>query len=239
MYKPIRNEIFHVHTRRCKHAGEESDREYVNKAVTLGADRIVFTDHCPFPGDFFRNRMDMNQLEEYFKSLKDLRSEYENRIEILIGLEAEFLPGFKGYYEELKGNASLDILILGQHFYESPDGVWNYLEPDKSREFEGLFEAMVAGTETGLFDVIAHPDRAFRRCKAWNGELEHRSKTLVGAAEERGIYLEKNYSSMERKNQYWKPFWDMVPEELCLYGYDAHSLSELEERWRKRDESCL
>lgn len=40
MYKPIQNEVFHVHTWRCKHAGDECDREYVDRAVMLGADRI-------------------------------------------------------------------------------------------------------------------------------------------------------------------------------------------------------
>ena len=53
MYQPIENEIFHVHTWRCGHAGEEQDYEYVEKAIALGVKRIVFTDHCPFPGDFF------------------------------------------------------------------------------------------------------------------------------------------------------------------------------------------
>jgi len=57
MYRPIPNEIFHVHTWRCEHAGEEQDCEYVKKAIELGASRIVFTDHCPFPGNPFRKRI--------------------------------------------------------------------------------------------------------------------------------------------------------------------------------------
>ena len=55
-YRPIENEIFHVHTWRCKHAGEEREWEYIERAMELGAERIVFTDHCPFPGDLFRGR---------------------------------------------------------------------------------------------------------------------------------------------------------------------------------------
>ena len=65
MYQPIENEIFHVHTWRCGHAGEEQDYEYVEKAIELGASRIVFTDHCPYPGNVFLYRMDMEQLDDY------------------------------------------------------------------------------------------------------------------------------------------------------------------------------
>ncbi|MBQ2577396.1 MAG: PHP domain-containing protein [Lachnospiraceae bacterium] len=45
-----KNEIFHVHTFRCGHAAEVEDEAYVKKAIELGADKITFTDHAPFPG---------------------------------------------------------------------------------------------------------------------------------------------------------------------------------------------
>lgn len=43
------NYIFHVHTYRCGHASDETDEDYVKRAVELGADSITFTDHAPFP----------------------------------------------------------------------------------------------------------------------------------------------------------------------------------------------
>ena len=51
--------IFHIHTSRCKHASDESDEEYVKTALTLGAETITFTDHSPFLGNPFGNRMDI------------------------------------------------------------------------------------------------------------------------------------------------------------------------------------
>ena len=70
MYKPLENdfqEIFHIHTWRCKHASMEEDYCYVESAMKLGATRIVFTDHSPFPDNPFTNRMDMEQLPEYIE----------------------------------------------------------------------------------------------------------------------------------------------------------------------------
>lgn len=97
LYKQIEKEAFHVHTYRCKHAGDEPDTAYVEKAIELGAPRIVFTDHCPLPGNRFRNRMDMEQLPEYIESLSRLKDRYADKIEILCGLEVDYLPSFDAY----------------------------------------------------------------------------------------------------------------------------------------------
>ena len=55
-------DFFHVHTRRCKHGSEETDETLVKKAISLGAKRITFTDHVPFPENPFENRMDFEEL---------------------------------------------------------------------------------------------------------------------------------------------------------------------------------
>lgn len=62
MYRTIDNEVFHVHMKRCGHEGNYDDREYVETAIALGATRIVFTDHAPFPGDPLGNRMPWEHL---------------------------------------------------------------------------------------------------------------------------------------------------------------------------------
>ena len=62
-------ELFHIHTHRCKHASSEADVEYVEKAIELGARKIVFTDHAPFPDNPFGNRMDIEELPEYIDCL--------------------------------------------------------------------------------------------------------------------------------------------------------------------------
>ena len=97
MYQPIENEIFHVHTWRCNHASNELDYQYVERAIELGASRIVFTDHSPFPGNLFRGRMGIEQLPEYISSLVHLKRKYASEIEVMIGLEAEYLPSFRNY----------------------------------------------------------------------------------------------------------------------------------------------
>lgn len=234
MYNVIENEIFHVHTGRCKHAGDLPDTDFIEKAIELGASRIVFTDHSPFPGNPFGNRMDYEELSEYLSTMQELKIRYQHRIEILCGLEVEYLPGFDGYIHELKTMPGMDLLILGQHFFEHRPRKYSFSDEDKSMEYEGLAAAIMLGIESGCFDVIAHPDRIFRRRKQFDKEERTVAGMLIDTVNRcnTDMKLEKNLSSMRRKYQYRPEFWDMIPSSLSvIYGYDAHSMKDMEKGW--------
>lgn len=225
-------ELFHVHTYRCKHAGDERDELYIKRAIELGAGAITFTDHAPFPGNPFGNRMNMEDLQEYIDTLSDLREYYKSDIEVRIGLEIEYFPSFIDYYKWLYEEQKLDVMMIGQHMYECGDGQYSFsLDRDvlKKEEAEGLGNAIIEGMKTGYFSVVAHPDRIFRRCKTWDGHMEKLSENMIKVAVANNIALEKNLSSMQRKNQYWEEFWRLVPDSAKgITGLDAHSVNELE-----------
>lgn len=223
------NYIFHVHTWRCGHAEEIEDEAYVRRAIELGAGTIFFTDHAPFPGDPFGNRMKFEQMEEYKNSLKALQLRYEKEIEIKIGFEVEFLPSFSQYYETLRNMKDVDLLILGQHHSEIAPGRYSFELEDKSDEWKYLMEGQIAGAESGYFDVVAHPDRLFKREKEWTPEMGKASEDFLRVVKKTGIPIERNLASMRNKGQYWEEFWQLVPEEVPIVtGSDAHSVDELE-----------
>lgn len=225
-------ELFHVHTYRCKHASDEADELYIKRAVELGAEKITFTDHAPFPGNPFGNRMDIEQLPEYVDTLSELRKRYEGIIDVGIGLEIEYLPSFEDYYKWLKESDKFDILVLGQHMYELADGRYSFSLNSKENESNGLAQAMIEGMNAGYFDVLAHPDRIFRRHREWDDSMTRLSLDIINVAMERQIPLEKNLSSMNRKRQYWPQFWELVPHAAeVVVGLDAHGVKELEQIW--------
>ena len=76
--------------------------------------------------------------------------------------------------------------------------------------FSLLYVAMIAGINTGYFSVVAHPDRIFRRVKDWNDECNHCAWEIGIAAARNSVTIERNYSSMRRKNQYRQEFWDYI-----------------------------
>lgn len=220
--------VFHVHTKRCGHASDEPDELYIKGAVEMGAESITFTDHAPFPNDPFNGRMKYSQLEEYIASLKQLKEKYNGIIDVHIGLEIEYIPSYWSYYEKLRANNDLEILMLGQHHYEISNGVYSFEKSTADNEYVGICKAIYEGINTGLFDVVAHPDRAFRMEREWSNEMTVFSNKLIDSAIKHNVKLEKNYSSMKKEGLYWKQFWDMLHDESdVIYGCDAHSVDSL------------
>lgn len=223
--------IFHVHTFRCKHAENIGDEAYIKKAVELGADQIWFTDHAPFPGDPFGGRMDMRELPEYIDTLTRLKEKYADKIEVHIGLEAEYFPAFEAHYTSLRATKGIEAIILGQHMFALPDGGYSFsLSPEEKKRGEhiGSGDAIVLGIKSGYFDAVAHPDRIFRRCKEWTGEMEVIAGRIIEAAVAHKIPLEYNLRSVARKRELWEEFWNKVPEGYpVVVGSDAHAIKEL------------
>lgn len=229
-YTAVDNEIFHVHTFRCKHAEDIADSAYVEKAIELNAPRIVFTDHCPFEGNKIPYRMNYEELDDYVESISNLKKEYADKIEVLCGLEIEYLPSHHDYYKKLRESGKFDLLIIGQHFFEYNDGHLDIYDKDRSKAYMGICDATVKGIRTGLFDVVAHPDRAFRKKESFDNIAQFYAKKVIDAAVKENMYLEKNYTSMSSTAEkfYWEEFWNMVPPNgKILYGYDAHYINEM------------
>ena len=81
---------YHTHTERCKHA-RGSEREYIESAIEHGFEVLGFSDHTPQPyenGFVSRIRMDMSEFDGYMDTIRSLKEEYSDRIEIKTGLEA-------------------------------------------------------------------------------------------------------------------------------------------------------
>ena len=234
--------VFHVHTFRCGHAEKVPDECYVIRALEMNAGDIWFTDHAPFPGNPFGNRMAIEQLPEYLETLTTLKEKYAERIRVHIGLEIEFFEGYAEYYRKLYEEPRLELLLLGQHMAEVALNQYSFSLPKaelEEREAECLVKALVGGMNTGYFKVCAHPDRCFRRKKEWTAELEALSKELIRAAEANHVVLERNLSSMRHKHHYWEEFWSLVPEHVStIVGCDAHWVSELAGQEAGRQEAA-
>ena len=227
-----KNDVFHVHTYRCGHAEDVVDEEYIKKAISIGATGIWFTDHAPFPGDPFGNRMKYSDLEEYLGTLSDLKYKYVDRLNVHIGLEIEYFPTFdrNGYYRELTERNDIEFLLLGQHMAEYTTGHYTFewdAEKLLSGEYVALGKAQIQGINTGYFDAVAHPDRIFRRQREWTKNASILSKEIIDAAYRTNTQLEVNESSKQKIRHYWPEFWEMVERDLCIHGLDAHSLNEI------------
>ena len=152
---------YHTHTVRCHHA-VGAEREYVENAIRRGLKIFGFADHTPqyFPGDYYSfMRMRPYELPEYCAEVNKLRKEFQDRLQILTGLEAEYYPAIWNDLISRLQDTDVQYLILGQHWLGNEQnehgsaGATND-ETILRRYCHQVCEAM----NTGKITYIAHPD---------------------------------------------------------------------------------
>src|SRR5208337_3549451 len=110
---------YHTHTHHCDGHGEP--REYAEAALRKGMPRLGFSGHnvVPFPTDW---TMPAEQLDSYLREVRAVREEYRGRIEIFLGIEADFIPGITSPTHPRIRELNLDFTIGSVHFVGPADG---------------------------------------------------------------------------------------------------------------------
>lgn len=228
---------FHTHTKRCGHAGEFSDEEYIEAAKAVGMSTIGFSDHIPFTDFEYplpESRMYISEVDEYLESIERLRKDNPD-MTILSGFEAEYDPAKAQFLCEMRDR--VDYLILGQHFINDGfSSVKQENNPDYPLEYaKSVCEAM----DSGLFDMVAHPDIFMKYLSSLDSEekrevflknSEIASRMICEKAKEMGIPLELNLSGVQKNQGYPNPlFWSIASEvgAPVISGADAHNPNQL------------
>lgn len=224
---------YHSHTTRCKHA-RGTEREYIEAAIKAGIQIMGFSDHvpCPFKDGFVSGiRMDMEQAEEYVTTIRQLAKEYEDRIEILVGFETEYMPE---YFEEqmvLFDKIRIDYMIMGQHFLQSEQkGPYTGMPTEDEEFLIAYVDRVIEGMKTGRFMYLAHPDLI-----NYQGEdaiFEREMIRMCESLKEMHIPLEINLLGLlEGKHYPRERFWEIVGKvgNEVVFGIDAHWVEQIGE----------
>ncbi|SEI92400.1 histidinol-phosphate phosphatase [Deinococcus reticulitermitis] len=153
----------HLHTPLCGHA-TGTPREYAQAALDAGLAGLCFTDHMPMPEWYDAPwRMRRDQLARYVEEVRAVQQEFAGRLDVRLGLEADFHPGTERYVEEVLGEYPWDYVIGSVHYL----GAWGFDNPEFVDEYEWRdlgqlyrhYAALVEGAaRSGLFDAIGHLD---------------------------------------------------------------------------------
>ena len=196
---------YHTHTKRCGHASDAEDQEYVDAARDAGITTLGFSDHIPNTDVEYEEedkRMHISETDDYLSSIEELR-EANPDMEILSGYEAEYDPSKAAYLSEMRDK--VDYMILGQHFVR--DGL-NKTDPNTVNYPIEYAKSICKGIETGLFDIVAHPDFFFREREALQTEEEKQqfdknakeaSMMICESAKEMGIPVELNLAGLGKR----------------------------------------
>lgn len=233
MKNPRQDFCYHTHTRRCGHAEDIDDEEYVKQAIEEGIKRLAFTDHMPTPTpDYIKTtrkvRMYMVEVESYLDSIAHLKEKYKEQIDIESGFEFEYSDDLEQHLMYLK--SITDKMVLGQHFVVDKNGNRHVFKDEKaSDEMLDLYaEAIITAIDKGLPDIIAHPERFMISRENFGEKEEEISRLICEKAIESGIPLEinmgepldnlkeSNMSTDELRKEVAYPvreFWEIVLDE--------------------------
>ncbi|SFP66280.1 histidinol-phosphatase [Hydrogenimonas thermophila] len=217
----------HNHTTRCNHA-EGSVDEYVEKAILEEIDIFGFSDHAPMNFDT-RYRMSFDEMDAYENDIKNVKEKYADKIEILLGYEVDYLPG---YMDERVLNANVDYLIGSVHFidkwgFDNPEFIGKYEGADIDTIWQEYFNLVENMAKTGLFDIVGHLDliKVFKFLP--KKDIRLIAKNALDAIKKSGMAIEINAAG------YRKPIGEAYPSRELLemayerdipitFGSDAH-----------------
>ena len=229
---------YHTHTARCGHA-VGADEDYVISAICAGITELGFSDHTPWPFAEERKpgtRMELSLLEDYVRSVAELREKYKDRIRIRIGLECEYFEDFLPWLRETKARYGIEYLLFGNHFADSRLGTPYFGHSIHTpADVEAYTEVLLRGMDCPDFAYIAHPDLFMRPYDRFDEACEKASRRICEKAAQKDLLLEFNISGYAIGRRHEKEcyphdgFWRIAADCgcRCILGFDAHDPREL------------
>lgn len=223
---------YHAHTARCRHA-YGTEEEFVQAAIRRGLKIFGFSDHTPqfFPGDYYsRMRMYPDQLENYCKTVLELREKYKDQIQIPLGLEVEYYPDIFPELLSRIRDTGIEYILLGQHWNGNEEGeLYNGRESDDEVKLYRYCNQAMAAMEMGIFTYFCHPGLLH-----FTGDpkvYEKHMRQLCRVAVETDTPVEINLLGISEGRHYpTEAFWAIAAAEGCkaVLGMDTHKVEELE-----------
>lgn len=217
---------YHTHTTRCHHA-LGTEREYIEAAIAGGLKILGFSDHTPqlYDGGYENPwKMSPADLEGYCHTVLSLKKEYQDDIEIHLGLEVEYLPAFFPKLLSFVSQYPIEYFLLGQHYLGNETGDAASGTPTSDpKTLDRYISQVEEALRTGRFTYLAHPD-----IMPFTGNpavYREKMRGLCLFARMRDIPLEINLLGIEYHKCYPNPvFWEIAGDVGCraVLGSDAH-----------------
>jgi histidinol-phosphatase (PHP family) len=229
----------HSHTPLCKHAiGEPQD--YAQVAFDRGLRGHTVTCHNPMPNGYNSEvRMAADEFETYLDGVRRAQLAWEGRVDVRLGLECDYFPGYESWLEQQVMSANFDY-VLGSVHPQCEEFHAKFWDGDPFHYQQAYFEQLAAAAETGFFDCLSHPDLVKNQVsESWSPDqiLDDIRRALDRIAAT-GIAMELNTSGANKKIREMNPFPEMLREMHArgipvVVGADAHTPTRVGDRFDK------
>ena len=161
---------FHTHTKWCD--GKNTPEEMILAAIGKGFDRLGFSSHASLPEDSDSVMTPGTELD-YAREIRALAEKYRGRIEVYLGIEADYIPDITTPERERYAHVAPQYIIGSIHYVIADDGgrvpvdhTPQLLEEGIRDHFGGSAEAFIRRyfkqqrdmAAKFDFDVVGHPD---------------------------------------------------------------------------------
>lgn len=178
---------YHVHERHSRDAPGATLPAIIQVAEERGIMEIALTTHLIVSGPDVRLGVQMDELDEYFLDIE--KAQEDTGVVLRAGLEVDYFPGEEKRLEKIIDEHPLDFILGATHYINGVDvgssveaGGFFMGRPLREAADE-YYTVWRMAAESGLFDVLAHPDY-------WRKFL-HTARSEPAAFEEYGsVYRE-------------------------------------------------
>jgi len=203
--------------------------EYAAVAYERGLRGLIVTCHNPMPNGFSAHvRMREDQFDDYVSLVDETRQQWEGRVDVRLGLEADYFEGYEDYLAEQLQSADFHF-VLGSVHPQIGEFRRQYWSDDGFEVQQTYFRMLAQSAETGLFDSISHPD-LIKNFTADQWDIDRIMPVICDTLDRiaaTGVAMELNTSGILKTISEMNPCPDMLREMRqrdipITLGADAH-----------------
>ena len=227
---------YHVHTRFSDGEGEPA--QCVERALALGLPEIGITDHLTpaalgGQGDWSIRH---TCLDDYVGAVRDAAARYPE-ITVLLGVEADYVPGAEDELAGLLGAYPFDYVMGGLHYVDgfSFDDETTREDPrwdDAATLYRRYYALVSRAAACGLFDVLAHLDYVMLWGRRTDGDTSAAEDEALAAMAAHGVAVEVNTTGTLDAAGRMYPAPGLLGRACRLgiplvFGSDAHAVDQV------------
>ena len=227
---------YHVHTRFSDGEGEPA--QCVERALALGLPEIGISDHLTpsvvgGEGDW---SIGHECLGEYVGAVRDAGARYPE-ITVLLGVEADYVPGAEDELAGLLGAYPFDYVIGGLHYvdgfsFDDPPNRNDRRWDDAASLYRRYYHLVSRAAASGLFDVVAHLDYVMLWGRRTDADISAAEDEALAALAAHGVAIEVNTTGALEPAGLMHPAPDLLARACRLgiplvFGSDAHEVDQV------------